>query len=37
MIYVEEKSKKMRLRYCDDREKYFQHMRIKDVENIYFG
>ena len=26
----------MRLRYCDGKDKYFTHTRIKDVEKIFF-
>jgi hypothetical protein len=34
MAYVGES--KMRLRYCDGRDKYLHPTGVKDVENIYF-
>ena len=33
IVYVEEKG---RLRYCDGKDKYFPHTRIKDVGNYFF-
>jgi hypothetical protein len=33
IVYVEEK---VRLRYCDGKDKYFPHTRIKDVGNYFF-
>ena len=31
----EKKEENMRLGYCDGKDKYFPHTRIKDVEKIY--
>jgi hypothetical protein len=37
MVYVEEKvKKKVRLRYCDGKDKYLHNTVVKEVENIYF-
>ena len=33
---LKKKYENMRLRYCDGKDKYFPHTRIKDVEFFFF-
>ena len=36
LFMLKKKEENMRLRYCDGKDKYFPHTRIKDVEKINF-
>ena len=37
MVYVEEKSENVRLRYCDGKDKQLHPTELKEVEKIFFG